>query len=84
MNTGVDNKRKDYIMAKTNKEQLLENIQKASPERVKEHLIELIQDLVEEEQIIAGHDNGYIDNDDNIPVLDFYIDKFMFTNFDNL
>lgn len=68
-------------MTKTNKEQLLENIQKATPERVKEHLLELIQDLVEEEQITAGCDNGYIDNDEGIPLLDFYIDNFMFTNF---
>ena len=66
----------------TNKEQLLANIRQASPERVKEHLIELITDLVEEEQIKAGMDNGYIDNDDGIPLLDFYIENMMFTNFD--
>lgn len=66
---------------KTNKEQLIENIKQASPERVKEHLLEIIQDLVENEQITAGYDNGYIDNDDGVPVLDFYIDNFMFTNF---
>lgn len=64
-----------------NKEQLLANIRQATPERVKEHLIALITDLVEEEQIIPGMDNGYIDNDDGIPLLDFYIDNFMFTNF---
>lgn len=68
-------------MAKTNKELLIENIQKATPERVKEHLIELIQDLVEEEQIKPGLDNGYVDNNKGIPLLDFYIDNFMFTNF---
>lgn len=68
-------------MQKTNKELLIENIQNATPERVKEHLIELIQDLVEESQIKAGLDNGYIDNDEGIPLLDFYIDNFMFTNF---
>ena len=65
----------------TNQEQLLYNIRQASPERVKEHLIELITDLVEECQIKEGMDNGYIDNDKGIPVLDFYIDNFMFTNF---
>lgn len=65
----------------TNKEKLLNNIRQASPERVKEHLIELITDLVEECQIKEGMDNGYIDNDNDIPVLDFYIDNFMFTNF---
>ena len=65
----------------TNKEKLLNNIRQASPERVKEHLIELITDLVEECQIKEGMDNGYIDNDKGIPVLDFYIDNFMFTNF---
>lgn len=66
----------------TNKEQLLANIRQASPEHVKEHLIALITDLVEEEQITPGMDNGYIDNDDGIPLLDFYVDNFMFTNFD--
>ena len=66
----------------TNKELLLENIRKASAKRVKQHLIELIEDLVEESQIRAGMDNGYIDNDDGIPLLDFYVDNFMFTNFD--
>ncbi|CDC19763.1 unknown [Clostridium sp. CAG:306] len=65
----------------TNKEKLLNNIRQASPERVKKHLIELITDLVEECQIKEGMDNGYIDNDNDIPVLDFYIDNFMFTNF---
>lgn len=65
----------------TNKEQLLANIRQASPERVKEHLIELITDLVEEEQIKAGMDNGYIDNNDDILLLDFYIENMMFTNF---
>ncbi len=68
-------------MQKTNKELLIENIQNATPERVKAHLIELIQDLVEEPQIKAGLDNGYIDNNEGIPLLDFYIDNFMFTNF---
>ena len=66
---------------KTNKEQLIENIKQAPAEHVKQHLIELIQDLVEEYQIKAGQENGYIDNDDGIPILDFYIDNFMFTNF---
>ena len=61
---------------------MLENIRKASAKRVKQHLIELIEDLVEESQIRAGMDNGYIDNDDGIPLLDFYVDNFMFTNFD--
>ena len=65
----------------TNKEKLLNNIRQASPERVKKHLIELITDLVEECQIKEGMDNGYIVNDNDIPVLDFYIDNFMFTNF---
>ena len=69
------------IMTKTNKEQLIENIKQATPERVKEHLLELIQDLVEEEQITPGADNGYIDNEEGIPLLDFYISNFMFTNF---
>lgn len=69
-------------MAKTNKELLIENIENAPAERVKEHLIECIRDLVEEEQIKAGMDNGYIDNDDGVPILDFYIDNFMFTNFE--
>ena len=68
-------------MAKTNKEQLIENIKNASAERGKEHLLELIEDLVEDEQIVAGNDNGYIDNDDGIPLLDFYVSNFMFTNF---
>ena len=68
-------------MAKTNKELLIENIQQASPEHVKTHLLGLIQDLVDESQITAGFDNGYIDNNKGIPLLDFYIDKFMFTNF---
>lgn len=68
-------------MAKTNKEQLIENIKNASAERVKEHLLELIEDLVEDEQIVAGNDNGYIDNDDGISLLDFYVSNFMFTNF---
>ena len=68
-------------MAKTNKEQLIENIKNASAERVKEHLLELIEDLVEDEQIVAGNDNGYIDNDKGIPLLDFYVSNFMFTNF---
>ena len=68
-------------MAKTNKEQLIENIKNASAERVKEHLLELIEDLVEDEQIVAGNNNGYIDNDEGIPLLDFYVSNFMFTNF---
>lgn len=63
------------------KEQLLANIRQASPERVKNHLIKIITDLVEEEQITAGMDNGYIDNNDGIPILDFYINNMMFTNF---
>ena len=62
-------------------EQLLSNIRQASPERVKNHLIKIITDLVEEEQITAGMDNGYIDNNDGIPILDFYINNMMFTNF---
>lgn len=66
-----------------NKELLLENIRNASPEKVKEHLISLIEGLVEESQIKAGHDNGYVDNDKGIPLLDFYIDNFMFTNFES-
>lgn len=70
-------------MTMTNKEQLLENIRKATPEKVKAHLISLIEDLVEECQIKAGDANGYIDNDDGIPLLDFYIDNFMFTNFES-
>ena len=65
----------------TNKELLLANIRQASPERVKEHLIALITDLVDECQIKAGDHNGYIDNDNGIPLLDFYVDNFMFTNF---
>lgn len=68
-------------MAKTNKEILIENIQNAPAEYVKAHLIECIEDLVEDSQIMAGMDNGYIDNDDGIPILDFYIDNFMLTNF---
>ena len=63
------------------KEQLLANIRQASPERVKNHLIKIITDLVEEEQITAGMDNGYVDNKNGIPILDFYIDNMMFTNF---
>lgn len=70
-------------MTMTNKEQLLENIRKATPEKVKAHLIGLIEDLVEECQIKAGDANGYIDNDNGIPLLDFYIDNFMFTNFES-
>jgi len=68
-------------MPKSNKEQLIENIENTPPERVKAHLIELIKDLTEECQIKAGMDNGYIDNDKGIPILDFYIENFMFTNF---
>ena len=68
-------------MAKTNKEILIENIQNTPAEYVKAHLIECIEDLVEDSQITAGMDNGYIDNDDGIPILDFYIDNFMLTNF---
>ena len=68
-------------MVKTNKEQLIENIKNASAERVKEHLLELIDDFVEDAQIVAGNDNGYIDNDEGIPLLDFYVSNFMFTNF---
>ncbi len=63
------------------KEQLLANIRQASPKRVKNHLIKIITDLVEEEQITAGMDNGYIDNNDGIPILDFYINNMMFSNF---
>lgn len=69
------------MINKTKKELLLENIKSVSAEKVKKHLIELIEDLVEDCQIKAGLHNGYIDNDDNIPLLDFYIDNFMFTNF---
>lgn len=64
----------------TNKQQLTENIKNASAERVKEHLLELI-DLLKEEQIFEGPDNGVIDNDKGIPLLDFFVDSFMFSNF---
>ena len=60
---------------------MLQQKENASAERVKEHLLELIEDLVEDEQIVAGNDNGYIDNDEGIPLLDFYVSNFMFTNF---
>ena len=72
---------RNIIMPKSNKEQLIENIQNTPSERVKAHLIELIKDLTEECQIKAGMDNGYIDNDKGVPILDFYIENFMFTNF---
>ncbi len=68
-------------MAKTNKELLIENIQNAPAEYVKAHLIECIKDLVEDCQITAGMDNGYVDNEDGIPISDFYIDNFMLTTF---
>ena len=79
INTGVDKQKGINIM--TNKELLIENIKNASAEHVKEHLLGLIKDLVDDCQITAGDSNGYIDNDDGIPILDFYVDNFMFTNF---
>ena len=60
------------------KERILDTLKSADAETLKEYIIDIIRETIEEEDIVEGTFNGNVYEDDNTKrIEDYYINDFM-------